>query len=81
MLGTFILQNLHDPGGKCYSRHFTDEKTEVQTGERKNKFCSEILMLGVWMNCGLIKGIRKSGGAIFGLSFFLLVEIKKINLI
>jgi len=31
-----ILQNLHDPGGKYNSCHFTDEKTEVPTGKRVN---------------------------------------------
>lgn len=35
VVGPVILQNLHDPGGKNYSCHFTDEKTEDQTCERK----------------------------------------------
>lgn len=68
---SFILQNLHDPGSRFHSCHFTDEKTEVQTDERMNEFCCEILILVNWMNCG-VKGIRKSGSARLGFLFIFL---------
>lgn len=57
------------------------KKTEVQTDERMNEFCCEILILLNWMNCG-IKRIRKSGSATLGFLFiFLMVEMKEINLL
>lgn len=37
--------------------------------ETKNEFYFEILLLGYRRNCGVIKGIRKPGGASLGFHF------------
>lgn len=37
--------------------------------KKNNEFCSEILILGNWRSYGVIKGIRKPGGASLGFLF------------